>query len=154
MPRIADHVLQSSIYLYRTVDAARAGERSGGCGFLVHVPSKHENMVHLYAVTNKHLLDRGFHVLRLNTTSGLDTIQSDRQSWLDHPDGHDVSVLPVEALDEKFKWFSIPVDEFISHEAITDFNIGIGDEAFLIGRLVTHEGKQSNTPIVRFGNLA
>ena len=155
MPRIADHLFDCSIYLYRSVNAAEAGEGSGGCGFLVHVPSsKRENIVHLYGVTNKHVIDGGFRVLRLNTTAGPDTIPSDRQSWFDHPNGSDVTALPIETLDAKFRWFSIPVNEFISRETIEDYRIGPGDETFLIGRLITREGRQRNMPVVRFGNIS
>jgi hypothetical protein len=155
MPRIADHLLDCSIYLYRSVNAAQAGEGSGGCGFFVHVPSsKHENTIHLYAVSSKHVIDGGFRVLRLNSAAGVETIPSDRQSWIDHPSGDDVSVLPIETLDTRIRWFSIPVEKFISRETIGDYRIGPGDETFLIGRLVTREGRQRNMPVVRFGNIS
>jgi hypothetical protein len=29
-----------------------------------------------------------------------------------------------------------------------------GDEVFLYGRLVTHDGQQRNKPVVRFGNIS
>ncbi len=34
------------------------------------------------------------------------------------------------------------------------FDFGPGDEAALIGRLITHDGRQQNKPVVRFGNIA
>jgi hypothetical protein len=84
---------------------------------------------------------------------GIDTIVTERRDWIPHPDGLDVEVYPLE-LGEMFKWKSIGTDMFISREIISAYRIGIGDEAFLIGRLVTHAGKQKNAPVARFGNIS
>jgi hypothetical protein len=32
--------------------------------------------------------------------------------------------------------------------------MGPGDEVFMVGRFGTHEGRQRNTPVVRFGNIS
>lgn len=143
-------------YLYRSVESAVAGDHFGGSGFLIHIPSEHEGWIHLYAVTNKHVVDDGgFRILRLNTVDGtVATIKSEPESWTRHQDGDDIAVMPIKAEDKRFRWFSVPIDKFISQETITDYRIGPGDEAFLIGRLVTMGGRQKNTPVVRFGNLS
>ncbi|MCI0338547.1 MAG: serine protease [Acidobacteria bacterium] len=155
MPPIPKQFLDCSVYLYNSEQAAKDGESFGGSGFLVHILSEHEGMVHLYAVTNKHVIDQGFQVLRLNTAEGsTGTITSQRDSWRDHPDGYDVSVLPVEMEGERFRWFSVGIAKFITREIITDYQIGPGDDAFLIGRLVTPWGQQRNIPAVRFGNIS
>ena len=155
MPRIQDHFLDCSVYFYDSVKSARDGKHFGGSGFLVHVPSDHEGWIHLYAVTNNHIVDNGFQVLRLNTSDGrVDMILSQPESWVHHPGGDDVCVLPIRTLGEQFKWFSVGMDAFITHGVITDYRIGPGDETFLIGRLVTAGGRQRNTPVVRFGNLS
>jgi hypothetical protein len=156
VPRVPDGFLDSSVYLYSSVQAAKGGERSGGCGFLAHVPSEqHQERIHLYAVTNKHVIENGCRVLRLNTTDGaMDTLKTVPEAWTNHPDGDDLAVTPIEPVDKKFKWSSVSTYDFVTTEVIRNFGIGIGDEVFLIGRLVTAAGRQKNTPAARFGNLS
>ena len=141
-------------YVYGSEAEANRGSRSGGTGFLVHYPSSIEGYSHVYAVTNKHVIDDGFCVLRLNRKDGLaDTIPTQPEQWLPHPDGDDVAVFPV-AIGGDFQWWPIPAKKFISRQTIDDYKIGYGDEVFLIGRLISHPGTRKNTPIIRFGNVA
>ncbi|PYV22605.1 MAG: hypothetical protein DMG27_17915 [Acidobacteria bacterium] len=155
VPRIADHFLDCSVYFYESIESARAGERYGGSGFLVDIPSEHPGFIHLYAVTNKHIIDGGFRVLRLNTIDGkMDMLPSNPDAWTFHPEGDDIAVMPIESIDNKFRLFSVATSAFITPDIIQDFGIGPGDETFLIGRLVTVEGRQRNRPVVRFGNLS
>jgi hypothetical protein len=155
MPPIPRHLLDCSFYLYPSVKSAEDGAESGGSGFLVHVQSKHEGFVHLYALTNKHVVDAGCRFLRLNRHDGkLDVISSEPDAWTPHPEGDDITVMHVGPMDGKFKWFSVGTEKFISQEILDDYSIGPGDEAFLIGRLVTAAGRQRNTPVVRFGNIS
>jgi hypothetical protein len=137
MPRIADQFADCSIYLYRSEQDAREGALSGGSGFLVHVPSKTDRkMGHLYAVANSHVLDEGFQTLRLTKRNGgIDTISSTRQSWIPHPKGDDVEVMPLNVQDW-FRWWSVGTGDFLTHEIIDAYRIGFGDEVFLVGRLV------------------
>jgi hypothetical protein len=44
--------------------------------------------------------------------------------------------------------------EFLTPELRDDRRIGIGDTVFIVGRFVNHEGKQKNTPSVRFGQIS
>jgi hypothetical protein len=62
-------------------------------------------------------------------------------------------VRPID-LGESFRFFSMPSHKFITREIIDAYDLGIGDETFLVGRLITHAGGQRNTPIVRFGNVS
>lgn len=154
MPRIADCVTDCSIYLYHTEAAARSGKSSGGSGFLVHVPSTVEGYCHLYAVTNKHIVDDGCGVLRLNRKQGgIDTISTTWDNWIRPGNDDDVVVAPID-IGEDFQWWSVGTETFINQELIDVYRIGIGDEAFLVGRLVTHDGRQKNRPVVRFGNIS
>ena len=156
MPRIPDHFIGCSFYVYPSLESAQRGERFGGSGFLVHVPSvDHERWLHVYAVTNKHVLDSGSHVLRLNTYEGQsEIIQTRPDSWIVHPDGDDIAVTPIEPDSRRVRWFSIGTDQFVNRERVNEYGIGLGDDTFLIGRLVTLEGRQRNTPVVRFGNIS
>jgi len=155
MPPIPRHLLDCSFYLYPSVKSAQDGDASGGSGFLAHVPSEHEGFIHLYAITNKHVVDGGCRFLRLNTNDGkLDVISSEPDDWTTHPEGDDLAIMPIETIDENFKWLSVGTENFINQNTFDDYSIGPGDEAFLIGRLVTAAGHQRNTPVVRFGNIS
>lgn len=154
MPRIADHIVNCSLFMYESEKAAKVGERFGGSGFLVHVPSESAEFEHVYAVTNKHVLDAGCHVIRLTKkTGGLETIKTKPDDWTHNPKGNDVAVVPVD-MGTAFKWWSVGTDIFITREIIDIYRMGLGDEAFLVGRLVNHAGKQRNVPVARFGNLS
>jgi hypothetical protein len=155
MPRIPDYIAECSVYLYRTVDAAREAQGSGGSGFLVQVPSEIPGFVHLYAVTNKHVIDGNCVVLRLNNKAGsTDLIETKVQDWFTHPDlDIDLVVFPIQ-LGEKFKWWAVDVGMFLTREIINAYRVGYGDEAFLVGRLITHDGRQKNAPVIRFGYIS
>jgi hypothetical protein len=153
MPRIANHIVNCSIFLYKSEAAAKTGERFGGSGFLVH-ESSDSGAMHVYAVTNKHLLDGGFHTIRLTKkTGGVETVKTKPDDWTHNPNGNDVAVISLD-IGTDFEWWSVGTDIFITREIISAYNIGLGDEAFLIGRLVNHAGKQRNAPIARFGNVS
>ncbi len=141
-------------YLYGSGEEAEAGSREGGTGFLVHCLSTVEGWVHIYAVTNKHVIDEGFCALRLNRkVGGTDPISTQPEQWIFHPDGDDLAVFPV-TLSYDVNWWSISTAKFISHETIEVYHIGYGEDVFLVGRLIAHAGKRKNTPVVRFGNIS
>jgi hypothetical protein len=152
--RVPPHWLNCSFYVYKTVADAKAGTETGGTGCLVGWPSAHEGWIHLDAVTNRHVIDKEFGVLRLNTQDGkTSTIETHWGDWETLDESGDVAVMPLE-LGAQFRWKPILLREFLSPETLQDFNIWPGDEAFLIGRLMNQAGRQKNTPVVRFGNLA
>ncbi len=166
--RISPSIAQCSFYLYTTEAAARNGERIGGSGFLVAVPAPSDH-VHLYAVTNKHVYDHGCNVLRLNTKDGqAEAIRTQPDAWTVATDD-DLAVLPL-GLGDTFAFSSVSTEQFAKPEMFTEPNplrqvreedptadwpeYGYGDEVVLVGRLISHEGKQRNKPIVRYGSLS
>ena len=148
-------IVGCSIYLYPSKDKADQGAASGGSGFLVSSPSNDgTNRWNLYAVTNKHVIEGGCSVLRLNRKDGgMDTIITRWGEWRFHPSYFDVAVKRLE-LDESLKFWSVPSDILVTRQIIADFNLGVGDETFLIGRLIGHDGRQKNAPVARFGNIS
>jgi hypothetical protein len=154
MPRIPDQFAECSFYLYESESAAENGKHTGGTGFLVGVESSVKGYAQIYAVTNQHLIDDGYCVLRLNRKNGrLDTIVTQPENWIGHPLKDDLCVHPVD-LEDSFKWWAILTDHFITREIIDAYRIGYGDEVFLVGRLVIHSGRQKNTPVIRYGNIS
>jgi hypothetical protein len=68
---IPDEALDCVVYLYPDAEAATAGERVGGCGCVVSVPSEIPEMSFAYVVTNSHVIREGKSpVVRVNTRDG------------------------------------------------------------------------------------
>jgi hypothetical protein len=159
MPRISDVFLNCVLYLYPDRTSAQSGARVGGSGFFVGLPLDVEirpGQVYYSAVivTNKHVANHGNSVARINTNDGsFDIVELDERSWLFHKD-HDLAISPIE-LSFELQWSLVvwPHD-FMLRDGIESLKIGPGDECFVVGRFVNHEGRQRNTPTVRFGPIA
>jgi hypothetical protein len=157
MPRIADAFIDNAVYIYSNREDAELGKGIGGSGFLVHVPFlSTANMQHTYVVTNRHVAyGTSSPVIRLNridgSVAGFVTNQAD---WTVHPDGDDLAVLPIPMNRNEIRSMSISPDRFVSQKLIVDEDIGIGDDTIMVGRFIGHDGRQRNTPAVRFGNIA
>jgi hypothetical protein len=93
--------------------------------------------------------------IRVNTRDGrVGIIHSTTEGWIHHPYGDDVAVLPINLEYEEVKVKGIQTELFVTKEKLQEYKIGPGDEVFMVGRFVNHEGKQRNLPSVRFGNLS
>lgn len=158
MPRISDDFLESVFYLYPTVDAAREGKHMGGTGFLVGVLSKIDpSMGYTYAVTNRHVaIDQGHSIIRLNKRDGeVDIRELDPAEWLPHPSGDDLATTIMAGIGENTHSAKIIAETwFVNETVVTQENIGPGDDVFMVGRFIHHDGGERNEPAVRFGNLS
>jgi hypothetical protein len=154
LARIQDDMLNSVLYLYKSEAAAKAGDPSGGSGFLVGIDSaEHYPQQHVYAVTATHVI-AGCPVVRLTSSLGETLIHPFKDSdWIRHPDGHDIAICPL-PLPSRESVSAIPVEKLITKEVIELEGIGPGDDAFIIGRFIAYGGKKSNAPSVRFGNIS
>jgi len=154
MPRIPDDLLESVIYLYPDAESANRGEKVGGSGFMVRVLSEfNPDRGYLYAVTNSHIIRKNSSpIIRMNSKEGGMFIGESDQ-WHHHPDGDDVAVTAV-TLPSTVQYKFLDVQHFLTKEQIEQFGIGPGDDTFMVGRLIGHDGKQRNLPSVRFGNIA
>lgn len=157
MPAIRPDILDTVVYLYRDEGSARLGERVGGSGCVIAIPVPQNPLfAFAYIVTNSHVVREGqASAIRVNTRDGgTGIIHSTQDGWIHHPDGDDLAVLPINFEYEEVKVKGIPTEIFITREKLERYQIGPGDEAFMVGRFVNHEGKQQNLPAVRFGNVA
>jgi hypothetical protein len=180
MPRVGQGILDCVVYLYPTEQDARDGEKVGGSGFLVEVRdpfpwnedvspevknrvASDRSFASFYVVTNDHVIRGGNTVLRLNLAmhSGTDTIATDASQWIGHLDFDDVVVLPITLPKERYRASGIPLEMFYPADgergndtsAARAERLMAGDEAFFVGRFIGHDGKQTNSPTARFGNL-
>jgi len=152
MPRIREEYLDCVIYLYYSKEDAERGtiHENGGSGFLVGIPST--NCMHVYKVSNRHIVKKS-PVIRLNTMNGdSDVLSVDGSSWV-FTEEHDIAICYLN-LPSMYRYKSVGIQQFITPEIIQSQRIGPGNDVFLVGRFVNHEGRQGNTPSVRFGNLA
>lgn len=156
MPRIPEGYLDSVIYLYRSSTEAKEGRASGGSGFLVGVPSEGQPELghYVYAVTNKHVVEQaGARTIRLNTIEGgIDILETDIDEW-ERPSADDLAVRMI-SLSDIHSYSFVKEDRFVTKELIQHMGIGPGDEVFVVGRFIDHQGLQCNTPSVRFGNIS
>jgi hypothetical protein len=157
VPRIPDDFLECVVYLYPSEAAAEDGEQMGGSGFIIGVPIPYTQPApfHLLCVvTNKHVINGGSMVVRVNTLSDSKaTVALDHAEWFFHPDGDDIAICPI-GMNYKHKFKYLHPNCFLKQELIDMFDIGPGDDVFVVGRFINREGKQKNTPTVRFGNIA
>lgn len=161
MPRIADTWVNVAAYIYSSLDAARAGDRFGASGFIVGVPLEEmPEMAIAYVVTNKHVIKspsgkKRTPVIRLNRKDGeIECVPTTSDQWTCHPHGDDVAVFPLDIDLTALVISQIEFKDFVTPDLIADEDIGIGDDTVMVGRFVSHEGKQRNSPSVRFGNIA
>jgi hypothetical protein len=167
MPRIPDPFLDCVVYLYETVDDARVGTRAGGSGFAVIVPYD-PYRVWIYVVSNRHVVSR-FPVIRLNTSKGeFGELSLDTTQWIRHPDGEtDLAIASIDIRPSEYRFQGVLYiapdspdsvkswkNQLITESLILASGVGVGDDAYLVGRFVSHEGTQRNLPTARFGAIA
>ena len=89
------------------------------------------------------------------TKDGKHFIMSvDERAWTFHPSGDDLAVCLISFDWQSMRFNFVPRSLLLDKETCTRFNFGSGDETFVIGRFINHEGKQQNLPTARFGCIA
>ena len=63
----------------------------------------------------------------------------------------DIAVAPIE-LSEELRFWAIETDEFVTGDKAG--RLRVGNETFMVGRFVTQEGLQKNSPVARFGAIS
>jgi len=158
LPRIDQHLLDSVVYLYPSEESAETGTKIGGSGFLIGIWSGQEKVQHLYVVTNRHVVDGGFSVVRItgnNDETVIRTVPEDEQSgWKFPHDPDDLAVwyLGGQPIAGEQKFSFVPFGALVSQADRGSYCVG--DECFMLGRFIRHDGKQRNLPTARFGNIS
>jgi trypsin-like peptidase len=155
---IPSDFLDCCLYVYSSKSQAEAGEFSGGSGFVVSVPlTVNKGWAQLYAVTALHVIEnRRNPVLRVNTEQGgFDCLETNGDRWHKFK-SVDLAILPIDIEDStlrRYRLSLVSLKDFVS-SAERRNGIFVGDEVFMVGRFISHEGKQRNTPSVRYGNIS
>jgi hypothetical protein len=160
MPLIPKSLRTGIVYLYHSNDDAEKGAPTGGSGFIVFIRSKADpRQVFIYVITNRHCLDDGFLSIRMMTTD-RDTIivRTPRELWVNHPDGDDVAAILIggdlDVPEAVSKTLGFTPALFLTREAAEKIDLGPGDDVFMVGRFVSYDGRETNEPLARFGNIA
>jgi hypothetical protein len=155
MPRISDQLQHSIVFLYPSEEAARAGTGAGGTGFVVAFRANDHAEPFHYLLTNVHVAKGGNCALRVNLVGGgVDILALPSGVWTGHPHGDDIAAC---AVSPQPSWALTALDWndcAMTKKRMTEFNIGVGDEVFMLGRFVSHDGLHLNEPLARFGNIA
>ena len=160
MPRIPQGVIDGVFYLYRDRADAEAGRSPGGTGFIVRYDGTLHEAVpgyHFYGVTNWHVACAdGFSTIRLNKIDGgTDVIELGPEDWTFMPGKYDVAVVPLTLDNNVHNVSSISTTQF-ARKPDPDLGsyIGVGEDVFMIGLFIDHDGLTTNVPSARFGNIS
>ena len=164
MPRIDSNIIETTFYLYKNEDDARAGCNAKGTGFVVVHRGDWKGdappWYHIYAVTNQHVASQ-YPIVRLNRDKAVEIYDFAPEDWEFHPEGDDIAVVPLgPPTDGHHRVFpgtlkAISTEMFVyPSEWTRGEEVGVGDEAFMIGLFVDHEGVERNNPLARFGNVS
>lgn len=156
MPKIGNQLLDAVVYLYGSESNANDGVRAGGSGFVLGVWSQPQNLMYLYVVTNRHVVQKGCSVVRM--TSGSDEVVVKvvpEEDWVCPRGTNDdlaIWLFGTQHLTNDINFSAVSFDRLIMKESVSEYSVG--DDCFMLGRFVTHDGRQRNLPTARFGNIS
>ena len=170
LPTIRETFLDSVVYLYASKSDADNGVKTGGSGFLCGIYDPSSRAVQLYVVTNRHVIEAGFSVVRLTGREKTPASSFSRgeskpvvmvvpkTDWAFPAEGDDLAVWPykpiIASVDEEFAYVALPHYGVTERDLLSSDRLGPGDDCFMVGRFINHDGTQKNLPSVRFGNIA
>ncbi len=160
LARINEAWLDCCFFLYRSEEDAITESSIGGTGFAVsvdHDPPQGPQWGAMYAVTAAHVVAQGCKFARINTRDGTFRVV-ELGPWHNAPPDEngvlaDVSVAILRT-GYRANVTAIPIGVGLWRERFKEEDYGIGDPVFMVGRLLNYEGKEMNTPSVRFGNIS
>lgn len=166
MPVVPPAAINSSVFLYGSVEDARNRAREGGTGFLIAVSEEgpsggwtgspsamdwrvaHPDRFYwLYVVTAAHcVVDKPS--VAVWTGPPMEPMEIERDAWLRHPAGDDVAAYLLGAAADFPELYALAEDYLLLDGSIRAPSPG--SEAFFVGRFIGHEAR----PTVRFGNVS
>jgi len=165
MPRIPDDITDCALYVFPSKKAAEDGNTAGGSGFIIEYPT--EVQPHYYAVTNNHVVAPWMEAhqgpclrltrriigsdMSLQYKSGA--IETSDSSWKLQKD-FDLAVCPLKLSIVEYQFKTVLTSLFMNRITEGTRRIGIGDDVFMVGRFINHQGEHRNHPTARFGHIA
>jgi hypothetical protein len=159
MPALRPDMVDCAFFLYARDEMTKKMHGPLGTGCIVGRKSETlEGEMHYYGVTNWHVANReNASIIRINTRDGGSRfIELSPFDWHFLPRGDDLCV--VDLTDE----LNLATDKisfvnetlFISEKVILAYDIGVGEDGFMLGLLPNVDAGKRNKPAARFGNLA
>jgi hypothetical protein len=153
MPFVPPKFAGISIFLYASKDDADQGSEWGGSGFLLGFPIEGSGWVHLYAVSNDHVIHSSPVIRVLKSDGSVQVVDGLDSDWIPHCDHDDVAIRPL-GIQSEHEYGYVAYEDLLSEEDLEPNAIGPGDDCLMVGRYINHEGRQFDRPVIRFGNLA
>ena len=164
MPRIPPNVLDGVAYLFPSVDHANNRTQLGGTGFFVgrEIAGSEDTPIGRayapYLITNEHVVSDGASVVSINRRDGNppDVFDYNENDWTVHPASDDLAAICVfgDFKKAEHKTTFVSESKFLTEAAMQHFDVGVGDEVFMVGRFVNYQGRKINRPAGRFGNIS
>ncbi len=110
---------------------------------------------YLYVVTNWHVAVRnGASVIRVNTKDGkTDSWAFGPEDWF-FDQALDIAIVSISFDPSKHRYAGLGIEGLVTKDSVERDGIGPGDDVFMVGRFVDHDGGEVNTPAVRFGHIS
>lgn len=154
MPRVDSDQVKCVVYLYPSKADAAEGKKWGGTGFIVGLLSS--GKAFYYAITNKHVIkEHRAKFIRINAKDPEQIHCIIEGEWTFHKDGKgdDLAACPLELSTTIHDFKSLNRMEFVDRQVIRELQIGLGEDLFMVGRFLEHDGGKRNLPTVRFGTI-
>jgi hypothetical protein len=153
MPRFSQALCNVATFIYRTREDAERDAERGASGFVVAVEwTGRTDREHVYLVTNKHVIDQGGLVARLNLGGASEVIETTKDQWVRDAIA-DLAVCPLEP-PEEWNTHRVTPRHFLTPDQADRLKVGAGDEVFVVGRHTRIYGRPVNTPVIHTGNIA
>jgi hypothetical protein len=160
MPKLKRDILNAAFYLYRE-EPTPSGKNKitgpWGTGSVIGRPIEGTRFYHLYGVTNGHVAHKnGASIIRINTKNGKTRrLEYQLDDWQFIPHQDDIAIVDItDDLIDGDEIAFIGEREFISEKNLELYEIGPGDDVFMMGLFSEAHGGKRNIPVVRFGNIA
>ncbi|MEX1247656.1 MAG: serine protease [Anaerolineales bacterium] len=158
MPPIKQNILDSIFYIYPSKKDASDSSEFGGTGFVVMRDSSvNSNVCYLYGITNWHVIDDAGPnpIIRMNTKDGkYRLIETKISDWIRHRDSDDLVAISFSFDETNYKIVPLPMSLALTDKLIMEYDVGVGDEAVMVGRFRSHAGRNKNLPVAMFGYIS
>lgn len=162
MPRLNPFFERAVFFLYRRNPETGQVEGPVGTGSCIGMRRKgaagEQPLRHVYAVTNYHVAlgKTCGTIIRINTIDGRSrSIETEPHEWHFIAKHDDLAAIDItETLDALDDVYAIPDHLFLTKQLVNIFQIGIGEDGFMLGLFSEQTGADRNMIAARFGNIS
>lgn len=144
MPRVNEDLVRVVVYLYPSRHHAIDAAKAGGTGFVVRLQT--ELTYYHYVITNRHIVeDADSRFARVNTFDKKKPIDIFEGDW-ECSTTDDIAACELPLHSAHFRYHPISMDSLVTKNDATNLRIGLGDDLFMVGRFINHDGKEETLP--------